>query len=154
MAVAAYAPAGVRGVSSAVAYFSLGALWQWDRHRAAAPVSYDTGVEPLKAEERGQKIPVPELSEAKAADEPAAAERETPAAEQPAPVTGGSWLTAEEVAYWLTGLHLAWWAASWTCRRRNTRTARGVVRRYVVPVDADAAGVADRRTLRRRSRVA
>ena len=141
MAVAALGPAGVRGIPSAVAYFSLGALWQWDRHRAAQPVTYDIGVAPQVAEERGQKSPEPELGEEEAADEPG-------------PSTWGDWLTPETVAFSLTGLHLAWCLASWTWRRRSARTSRGVIRRYVVPVDADATGVPDRRTLRRRSRVA
>ena len=141
MAVAAIVPTGLRGIPSAVAYFSLGALWQMGRHRAAQPVAYDTGVAPHVAEERGQTSPEPELGEEEAADEPG-------------PSTWGDWLTPEAAAVSLTGLHLTWCLANWTCRRRSARTNRGLIRRYVSPVDADARGVVDRSTLRRRSRVA
>ena len=141
MALVGLVPGGARGIPSAVGYFSLGALWQWDRHRVSQPVTYDSGVAPQETVERGQKSPEPELGEEEAADEPS-------------PSTCGDWLAPEDVAFSLTGVHLAWCLASWTWRRRSARTTRGVIRRYVVPVDADATGVSDRRTLRRRSRVA
>ena len=149
MAVLAAAPQGIRGLPSAVTYFSLGALWQWDRLRASEPVAYDTGVAPLKAEERGQKSPVPELS-----PEPASGQGEEEATDEPGPIEGADWRTPENAACALAGLHLAWCIASWAWRRRSVRPTRRVIRRYVGPVDAAATGVADRSTLRRRSRVA
>ena len=85
MAVAAIDPSGVRGIPSAVAYFSLGALWQWDRHRATQPVAYDTGVAPHVAEERGQKSPEPELGEEEVADEPGPSQSNLHLADEPGP---------------------------------------------------------------------
>ena len=154
MAIVGLVPGGGRGIPSAVGYFSLGALWQWDRHRASQPETYETGIAPLKLEAQGQKRPEPSEDEKQPPDEPAAVGKKPDVAEPAEPSASWGWPAVEEVAVALTGVQLAWYVTSWACRRRGGPRNRGVIRRNVVPASADAAGLADRCALRRRPRVA